>query len=71
MRTPSGTRGKEERTMSAKQIVTTLITVLAIMAASSFALAAEMPEQVSLDSMAVLFEGVEFDHAMHTDLGED
>ena len=57
--------------MSAKQIVITLMTVLAIVAASSLALAAEMPEQATLDSMAVLFEGVEFDHAMHTDLGED
>jgi hypothetical protein len=57
--------------MSAKKIVITLMTVLAIVAASSLALAAEMPEQVTLDSMAVLFEGVEFDHDMHTELGED
>ncbi len=57
--------------MSAKQILITLMTVLAGMTASSLALAAEMPEQVSIDSMVVLFEGVEFDHAMHTELGED
>lgn len=57
--------------MSAKQILMTLTTFLAGMAVSSLLLAAEMPEQVSLDSMVVLFEGVEFDHAMHIDLGED
>lgn len=57
--------------MSAKQILITLMTVLAAMTTSSLALAAEMPEQVSIDSMGVLFEGVEFDHAMHTELGED
>lgn len=57
--------------MSAKQILITLMTVLAFFAASTLALATEMPEQMTLDSMSVLFEGVEFDHAMHTDLGED
>jgi len=57
--------------MSAKQILSTLMTVLVFVAASSLVLAAEMPEQVSLNSIAVLFDGVEFDHAMHADLGED
>ena len=57
--------------MSAKQILITLMIVLAFFATSSLLLAAEMPEQVSLDSMVALFDGVEFDHAMHTDLGED
>lgn len=57
--------------MNAKQILTTLMMALALVATGSLAQAAEMPEQVSLDSLAKLFEGVEFDHAMHTDLGED
>ncbi len=57
--------------MSAKQILITLMMVLVFFAASSLLLAAEIPEQVSLDSMVALFDGVEFDHAMHTDLGED
>ena len=45
--------------------------VLALIAVGRSTQAADMPEQVSLDTMAVLFDGVEFDHAMHTDLGED
>ena len=57
--------------MSAKQILTTLTMVLALIAVGSLTRAADMPEQVSINSMTVLFDGVEFDHAMHTDLGED
>lgn len=57
--------------MSAKQILTSLMMTLAVMAAGSFSHAADMPDQVSLDSMAKLFESVDFDHAMHTELGED
>ena len=57
--------------MSCKQTFITLITTLAFIVVGSMAIAAEMPEQVTIDSMAALFEGVEFDHAMHTELGED
>jgi hypothetical protein len=66
-----GIRVKGERIMSAKQILTTLIMVLALVASGVLAQAADMPEQVSLDSMVELFDGVEFDHDMHADLGED
>ena len=58
--------------MSVKQVVTTLMTALAFVAAGSMAQAFDdVPDQVSLDSMVKLFEGVEFDHEMHSDLGED
>ena len=58
--------------MSVKKVVTTLMTALAFIAVGSMAQAFDdMPEQVSLDSMVKLFEGVEFDHDMHIDLGED
>lgn len=57
--------------MSAKQLLTTLIMVLALAATASPGRAADMPEQVTLDTMAALFEAVEFDHAMHAELGED
>jgi len=58
--------------MRAKHVVTTLMTALAFVAAGSMAQAFDdMPGQVSLDSMVKLFEGVEFDHDMHADLGED
>jgi hypothetical protein len=57
--------------MSAKQVVTTLITALTFVTAGNLVQAAEMPAQVSLDSMVKLFESVEFDHDMHTELGED
>jgi hypothetical protein len=62
---------KGERIMSAKQILTTLAMVLALVAANGMSLASDMPEQASLDTMVKLFDGVEFDHAMHTELGED
>lgn len=57
--------------MSAKQILTNLAMVLALMAANGMSMASDMPEQALLDTMAKLFDGVEFDHAMHTELGED
>lgn len=57
--------------MSSKQMITTFITALAFIAVGSLAVAADMPEQVSLDSMVELFESAEFDHTMHTELGED
>ena len=57
--------------MSCKQILATLITVLAFIVVGSMATAADMPEQVSIDSMSEMFESVEFDHTMHTELGED
>ena len=57
--------------MSAKQILTTLMMALALVAPVRLAQAVEMPEQVSLDTLAELFAGVEFDHSKHADLGED
>ncbi|MGK2944325.1 MAG: cytochrome c3 family protein, partial [Desulfuromonadales bacterium] len=57
--------------MSAKQVLTTLMMALVLVATGSLIQAADMPEQASLDTLAKLFDGVEFDHAMHTDLGED
>ena len=57
--------------MRSKQILATLITALAFIVVGSLATAADMPDQVSIDSMSEMFEGVEFDHTMHTELGED
>ena len=57
--------------MSSKQLLTVLMMFLALTAMGGMSQAADEPEQVSLDSMAELFQGVEFDHSMHTDLGED
>ncbi|MGD9343176.1 MAG: cytochrome c3 family protein [Desulfuromonadales bacterium] len=58
--------------MSAKQIVTTLMTVFTLVIAVSLAQAFDsMPGQVTIDVMAEYFDGVEFDHEMHTELGED
>lgn len=57
--------------MSAKQVLTTLMIALALLVTGSAIKAFDMPEQVSIDTMAALFEAVEFDHAMHTELGED
>lgn len=57
--------------MSCKQSLTILITVVACIVVGSVAMAADMPEQVTIDSMSEMFEGVEFDHTMHTELSED
>lgn len=57
--------------MSAQQVLTTLMMALALIATGSTAQVFAMPDQVSLDTMVKLFEGVEFNHAMHTELGED
>jgi hypothetical protein len=57
--------------MSAKQTLITLMLALLLVATGGLAQAVEMPDQVSLDTMAELFDGVEFDHAMHSELGED
>jgi hypothetical protein len=57
--------------MSAKQILTTLMMALACVAAGSLVQAGDMPDQVFLDTMVKYFDTVEFDHAMHTELGED
>jgi len=57
--------------MSAKLLVNILTAVLALVIGAGMTVAAEMPEQVSLDTMTQYFEAVEFDHALHTELGED
>jgi hypothetical protein len=62
----------KERIMSAKQILTTLMTALAFVMAVTMAQAFDdTPDQVSIDIMAQYFDAVEFDHEMHTELGED
>ena len=57
--------------MCTKQVVTILIIILTLALVDRLVLASEQPEQVSIDSMANLYAGVEFDHTMHTELGED
>ena len=58
--------------MSAKQIVITLMTVFTFVMAVSLVQAFDsMPGQVSIDVMMEYFDAVEFDHEMHTELGED
>ncbi|MDF1580394.1 MAG: cytochrome c3 family protein [Desulfuromonadales bacterium] len=57
--------------MNAKLFGVTLIMAVSILATGSLSLAGDMPEQVSLDTMVKYFSGVKFDHAMHTELGED
>jgi hypothetical protein len=58
--------------MSAKQILTTLMTGLTFVMAVTLAQAFDdVPDQVSIDLMAKYFDPVEFDHEMHTELGED
>jgi hypothetical protein len=57
--------------MSAKQSLIVGFTVLVLATTSCLSMAYEVPVQRTLDSMADLFAGVEFDHAMHTELGED
>ena len=47
-----------------------LIAILAGLCGSQVA-AEDFPDYVVLDSMADLYEGVDFDHEMHADLGED
>lgn len=56
--------------MSAQHVLTTLM-ILALVATGSTTRALDMPDQVTIDSMTNLFDGVEFDHNMHTELGED
>ena len=57
--------------MNAKQILTTLMMVVALIVVGSTTMAADMPELVSLDTMVEYFDAVEFDHDMHSELGED
>lgn len=51
-------------------IIATLILALGVFVNTAAAFG-DMPEQVTIDGMAKYFVAVEFDHAMHTDLGED
>ncbi len=57
--------------MSLKMIYAPFITLLAVTLLGSMASAADMPDRVIIDSMSEMFEAVEFDHTMHTELGED
>lgn len=54
------------------RIVCSLLLILwAGLCCGTLALAGDEPEMVMLESMAELFEGVAFDHNLHTELGED
>lgn len=58
--------------MNAKQITTTLMTVLVFLMTLGMAQAFDdTPDQVTIDLMSEYYEAVEFDHEMHTELGED
>ncbi len=57
--------------MSSKHTMATVTMALAIIAMGTIVAAADMPDQLSLDTMVKDFNGVTFDHAMHVDLGED
>ncbi len=57
--------------MTTKRILITLMTLTMGMLASTAIAYDELPEQVTIDQMARYFDAVEFDHAMHTELGED
>jgi hypothetical protein len=58
--------------MSAKQTLITLMTVCTFVMSVTLAQAFDgVPDQVSIDLMVKYFDAVEFDHEMHTELGED
>jgi hypothetical protein len=62
----------KERIMKTIKTVMTFTAVLALIVAADAARAFdEMPEQVTIDSLATYYGPAEFDHAMHTELGED
>lgn len=54
-----------------QRIVGTAALLLACLPIMAAAEAAELPEIVRLDSMANLYKGVDFDHAMHMEVSDD
>ena len=48
-----------------------LLVIGLLLGLSGFAGAADEPDSVVLDSLVNLYEAVEFDHMLHTELGED
>lgn len=48
-----------------------LLVIALLFGMAGFAGAVDEPDSVVLDSLANLYEAVEFDHLMHTELGED
>ncbi len=54
-----------------KMIVAVLAAVAAAMAAAGPVSAGELPQVVTLDSLAEYFEGVTFDHAMHVEAADN
>lgn len=48
-----------------------LLVIALLFGMAGFVGAADEPDSVVLDSLSNLFEPVEFDHTMHTELGED
>jgi hypothetical protein len=59
---------KEKQTF---RVLCVLLLTLMISAVGIRVTAADYPDQIMLDNMADLFEGVAFDHELHADLGED
>ncbi len=60
--------------MRVKQTIRVLCILLLTVTCSTLginAMAADYPDEIVLDNMANLYEGVVFDHEMHADLGED
>ena len=58
--------------METMRIAIIFTAVLAFIATANVSRAfEEIPEQVTINVMAKLYEPVEFDHSMHTELGED
>lgn len=58
--------------MNAKQMLTTLMVILTLfMTIGTTQAFDDTPEQVTIDVMSEYFEAVEFDHELHTELGED
>lgn len=53
------------------QILCGLLMILLTGLTGGRAIAGDFPDQVVLDSIADLYAGVDFDHEMHTELGED
>ncbi|HKL26354.1 MAG TPA: cytochrome c3 family protein [Desulfuromonadales bacterium] len=48
-----------------------LLVLVLLFGLAGFAGATDMPETVVLDTLGELYEPVEFDHTLHTELGED
>lgn len=57
--------------MGTKLLLNCFSLIVVLMFSAGLCRAGEMPETVTLDTMTNYFQGVEFDHTLHVDLGED